>query len=206
MKEKNVPFDKWPWVTLDCLIHDLAKQFDAQDPEAEANQALAQLDMSGKYADWPDFHAEFSKLHTFLDYDKRSKVSQLQQKISQALAERVSHQLDTPDTTNYDAWVTLYGKAWDKIQQLKALRRPAAAPATTPASNVAAATAPHLVPMDVDSIYRLDPAEKQRRYEAGACYYCGEMGHSISVCPAKRQADTRRTGRGGGYRGRGGRG
>ena len=133
MIEKDEPFNKWPWVTLDSLIRDLAKQFDAQDPEAEADQALTQLDMSGKYADWPDFHAEFSKLHTFLDYDRRSKVSQLQQKVSQTLAERVSHQLDTPDTTDYDAWVTLYGKAWDKTQQLKARRRPTAAPAANPA-------------------------------------------------------------------------
>ena len=203
MIEKNVPFDKWPWVTLDSLICDLAKQFDAQDPEAEADQALAQLDMSGKYADWPDFHAEFSKLHTFLDYDKRSKVSQLQQKVSQSLAERVSHQLDTPDTTNYDAWVTLYSKAWDKTQQLKARRRPTAAPAANPAATpapAAAAAAP--VPMDIDSIYRLDPVERQRRYETGACYYCGEMDHSISVCPARQQADARRTGRSGSYRGR----
>lgn len=199
MVEKAAPFETWPWTTLESLIGDLAKQFDAQDPEGEADQALAKLDMSGKYADWPDFFAEFSKLHTFLDYDNRSKVSQLQQKVSQALAERVSHQLDTPDNSAFDPWVTLYAKAWDKIQQLKARRSNNNSTGTS--DNATPPASSSSTPMDLDYIRRLDPIERQRRYETGACYYCGELGHGINTCHLKQQNESRRaSGRGRGYR------
>lgn len=31
---------------------------------------------------------------------------------------------------------------------------------------------------------RLSPAERQRRFSAGECLYCGRKGHFISTCPA----------------------
>lgn len=38
---------------------------------------------------------------------------------------------------------------------------------------------------------KLTAEEKQRRMDAGACFYCGEMGHMTAVCPKKGQTRAR---------------
>lgn len=33
---------------------------------------------------------------------------------------------------------------------------------------------------------RLSSVERQRRLQEGRCFYCGELGHLVASCPAKR--------------------
>lgn len=40
---------------------------------------------------------------------------------------------------------------------------------------------------------RLSQEERQRRYQEGRCFYCGERGHLITACPVKANQSTRRS-------------
>lgn len=42
-------------------------------------------------------------------------------------------------------------------------------------------------PMQIDRA-RVTPEERQRRRDAGACFYCGKVGHFCSACPLKDKA------------------
>ena len=102
MLEQGKPFEEWQWQTLEALLQDLAQQFDSNDPEADATQALTTLRMEGKYSDWPDFLSEFTKLHAMLTFDDHSKVSQLSIKVSYALTETaLKSKSHRPPKTDY---------------------------------------------------------------------------------------------------------
>ncbi|KAK5922774.1 hypothetical protein CgunFtcFv8_020010 [Champsocephalus gunnari] len=42
---------------------------------------------------------------------------------------------------------------------------------------------------------KLTPEERQRRLRERRCFYCGQQGHVLAVCPAKDQAHQREEGR-----------
>ena len=62
------------------------------------------------------------------------------------------------------------------------LGRPAPTPTPTAAPEL-----PPAEPMQVDRA-RVTPEERQRRRDAKACFYCGEVGHFCLACPLKDKA------------------
>ncbi|KAM4063869.1 hypothetical protein HRG_006967 [Hirsutella rhossiliensis] len=103
----------WPWQThTDCLA-EMNKQYETLDLTLSASQAFDNLWMGKK--PFQNFIADFAALAEECGKTETQKVESLQLKVSQELANEMTHQLVRPARDNFSEWCKMYQTIYDNL-------------------------------------------------------------------------------------------
>ena len=201
----NTPAFMSDWT---LFVAELQSNFGLEDELGAAEEDMRRLTMADKdHASY--FTARFRAIVTNLDgaWDDRNLRNHYYQKIAPRLrAQFVSAGIPVPGKLDaLVAKVDRFDRAYWADYEMNRIIHSYATPSdkkSLPAQNNAKTTTPSAsTPRPVAAKPfpsphltkdgKLTAEEKQRRMDAGACFYCGEMGHMTAACPKKGQTRAR---------------
>jgi hypothetical protein len=107
----------WHWKTYTSLLHDLNLQYETHDLTRAAAIEFDNWKMRGK--SYPNFIARFITLAAKCGKTAEQKVEALRQRVSDELANEVTHRPNKPARGDFEAWSKLYGAIYDDLQDEK---------------------------------------------------------------------------------------
>ncbi|KAK4148542.1 hypothetical protein C8A00DRAFT_38881 [Chaetomidium leptoderma] len=194
----------------------LAKKYATLDLVADAENKLRRLKQADEFRVFTDFLTEFVNLADICDWDSITRVRNFREKIASELTTMVSNQVNLPARDDWDKWVeivsTLAANKEAEINMKKANGRYNNGGGGNGGGN--AKNDPKNDPMDIDTMKinmaKILQAEKERRYNEGLCYNCGQAGHVSRSCTnptnTRGKGNRARGNRGGQQQQRGGQG
>ena len=203
----------WPWKTGEEFLAHLAKKFATLDLAADGENKIRKLAQKDEYAAFTDFITEFTNLTDVCDWDDTARVRALKEKISKDLKKLVACQVTQPDRDDFSGWVEMVHKLSINQESMEQSYKGGNNNHHNNSGNyIGKAKDGKGDPMDLDNMRlnaaKIHPQERDRRYNDGLCFNCGQAGHLSRDCqnPTNTRGGGAGRGRGGGGRGRGGNG
>ncbi|XP_061605724.1 uncharacterized protein fbxw9 isoform X2 [Phyllopteryx taeniolatus] len=177
------------------FVKTMEQIFEFSTPDREAARSLVTLQQGKRRVS--DYAIEFCILAAESQWNNQALLDAFFQGLSPAVKDHLVP-LDLP--TDLDTLIALAVKIDKRLldRELDGARRRAASPRTwrmslgdqpnqgrSPVSGLnPLASVPTDEPMQLGR-FRLSPEERQRRLREGRCFYCGQLGHSVSNCHVK---------------------
>ena len=172
---------------FETFVAALLARFDDPARAATAARKLSGLKQGQRSV--PAYATDFQSLLADAGYDERAACHFFRR----GLREDIKDLLLVFNRVE-DSLTTLIGNALECETRILERRHDTAAPISGPAHGSGRNTIPSADAMVIDAALArsgprgpLSTEERQRRREAGACMYCGEMGHLALTCPRLKQ-------------------
>src|SRR3981081_4635850 len=171
----------WRWQSGAEFVAHLARKFATLDLVADAENKLRKLAQEGKYSIFTDFLTEFTNLTDVYDWDDTPGLRALKERISVALKKLVACQVTQPDRSDFAAWVRIIHQLAVNQESMEQSRK-----GNNHNNGYQGGKAKDVDAMDVDGMNlnaaKIHPQERERRYNDGLYYNCGQEGHVSKDC------------------------
>ena len=192
--------EAWPtgWSDYGDVMAVLDRTYLTVDASEEARREFEKLKQADSLSHYSNFITEFERLGGETGLSQLQLVDALRKKVATDLYAKLEYNLNRPAEDDLDGWITLFRTYSVYAEDVKQRRQGAGGQGSHPKppkdkGKDRAVSAPPAVPagepMQLDAITTGGPrppltdAEKKKRRDAGACMYCGVVGHFVMVCP-----------------------
>jgi hypothetical protein len=178
------------------LLEILSTAFGDPDEIGTAEREMRSLRQ--KNSDFATYYAEFCRLMTILQWDKRARRAALREGLSSELKDGLVFLEEKEDLAEFVTQLQgMDNRIRARAQETKGSKTHTSTTARqtpTPKPIYPAPTKPNepsfqpggMVPMALDASRRISPEERERRMKEGLCLYCAGSGHFTRECPNRR--------------------